>query len=253
MLTMLVALAFVLARNIVKLVVERRRGLPFSRFRAKLVLALLGLTIVPSVLVLLVGERADSQQHARWFSRAGRRGADIGARTIASDYYANAKCRCAGHAARIARELPRRGASRGRSRRDPARGRPGTCAKDGSRWSRFIASQPGADPSRDRRRRVAGSGSSREPRGLADRLAARSRRAAAIAGTRAARAVGELVRAGVLVRDASGAPRRRRHRQRPAGRRPGAATPGGSPRPTRATASCACCDGRSRASTCRCS
>ena len=41
-LTMLVALVFVLARNIVKLVVERRRGLPFSRFRAKLVLALLG-------------------------------------------------------------------------------------------------------------------------------------------------------------------------------------------------------------------
>ena len=39
---MLVVLVFVLARNIVKLVVERRRGLPFSRFRAKLVLAMLG-------------------------------------------------------------------------------------------------------------------------------------------------------------------------------------------------------------------
>ena len=51
-LTMVVALVFVLARNIVKLFVERRRGLPFSRFRAKLVLALLGLTIVPSLLVL---------------------------------------------------------------------------------------------------------------------------------------------------------------------------------------------------------
>ncbi|MCA1651966.1 MAG: hypothetical protein LC753_17425, partial [Acidobacteria bacterium] len=41
-LTMLVALVFVLARNVVKLAVERRRGLPFSRFRAKLVAALLG-------------------------------------------------------------------------------------------------------------------------------------------------------------------------------------------------------------------
>src|SRR5262245_52050476 len=39
-LTMVIALVFVLARNIVKLLVERRRGLPFSRFRAKLVLAL---------------------------------------------------------------------------------------------------------------------------------------------------------------------------------------------------------------------
>src|SRR5512146_1829223 len=49
-LTILVALVFVLARNIVKLVVERRRGLPFARFRAKLVFAMLGLTIVPSLL-----------------------------------------------------------------------------------------------------------------------------------------------------------------------------------------------------------
>ena len=54
-LTMVLALVFVLARNVVKLLVERRRGLPFSRFRAKLVLAMLGLTIVPSVLVLIVG------------------------------------------------------------------------------------------------------------------------------------------------------------------------------------------------------
>src|SRR5688500_12452210 len=36
-LTILVALTFVLARNIVKLVVERRKALPFARFRFKLV------------------------------------------------------------------------------------------------------------------------------------------------------------------------------------------------------------------------
>src|SRR5512134_489706 len=39
-LTILVVLLFVLARYFVKLAVERRRGLPFSRFRFKLVLAL---------------------------------------------------------------------------------------------------------------------------------------------------------------------------------------------------------------------
>src|SRR3954467_1893854 len=33
-LTMLAALVFVLARNIVKLIVERRKALPFARFRA---------------------------------------------------------------------------------------------------------------------------------------------------------------------------------------------------------------------------
>src|SRR4029077_4786738 len=51
-LTMLVALVFVPARNIVKLIVERRGGLPFARFRAKLVALLLGMTLVPAVLVL---------------------------------------------------------------------------------------------------------------------------------------------------------------------------------------------------------
>ena len=44
-LTLMVALAFVLARNVLKLVVERRRALPFARFRAKLVAALLGMTL----------------------------------------------------------------------------------------------------------------------------------------------------------------------------------------------------------------
>jgi two-component system, NtrC family, nitrogen regulation sensor histidine kinase NtrY len=67
--TMLLALGFVLARNVIKLVVERRRGLPFSRFRLKLVAALLGLTIVPSVLVLLAGSELIRQTTARWFSQ----------------------------------------------------------------------------------------------------------------------------------------------------------------------------------------
>src|SRR6266496_3793881 len=67
--TMLLALGFVLARNVIKLVVERRRGLPFSRFRLKLVAALLGLTIVPSVLVLLAGSELIRQTTTRWFSQ----------------------------------------------------------------------------------------------------------------------------------------------------------------------------------------
>src|SRR5512143_3665542 len=47
-LTMILALVFVLARNIVKMIVERRRGLPFARFRSKLVVVLLGMTLIPS-------------------------------------------------------------------------------------------------------------------------------------------------------------------------------------------------------------
>jgi len=104
-LTMLVALVFFLARNIVKLVVERRRGLPFSRFRAKLVLALLGLTIVPSVLVLIVGSELIRSSTQKWFSQPID---DVlmAATRIAQDYYRDRQSTVAGHAARIARELP---------------------------------------------------------------------------------------------------------------------------------------------------
>src|SRR5437867_1023281 len=54
-LTMLAALLFVLARYVVKLIVERRKALPFARFRFKLVVLLLGMTLVPALLVLIVG------------------------------------------------------------------------------------------------------------------------------------------------------------------------------------------------------
>ena len=48
---MLLALGFLLARNVIKLIVEQRRAVPFARFRAKLVAALVGMTLIPSVLV----------------------------------------------------------------------------------------------------------------------------------------------------------------------------------------------------------
>ncbi len=104
-LTMLVALVFVLARNIVKLVVERRRGLPFSRFRAKLVLALLGLTIVPCVLVLIVGSELIRSSTEKWFSQPID---DVlsAATRVAQDYYREREQSVTAHAARIARELP---------------------------------------------------------------------------------------------------------------------------------------------------
>ena len=104
-LTMLVALVFVLARNIVKLAVERRRGLPFSRFRAKLVLALLGLTIVPCVLVLIVGSELIRSSTEKWFSQPID---DVltAATRVAQDYYRERQLSVTSHAARIARELP---------------------------------------------------------------------------------------------------------------------------------------------------
>ena len=67
-LTMVVALVFVLARNIVKLLLERRRGRPFARFRANLVALLIGMTLVPAMLVLAVGSELIRTSVGRWFN-----------------------------------------------------------------------------------------------------------------------------------------------------------------------------------------
>ena len=104
-LTMVLALVFVLARNIVKLVVERRRGLPFSRFRAKLVLALLGLTIVPSVLVLFVGGELIRSSTQLWFSQPVDE-VLRSANEIGGEYYREREAIVADHARRIATAMP---------------------------------------------------------------------------------------------------------------------------------------------------
>src|SRR5438874_13382136 len=103
--TMLLALAFVLARNVVKLLVERRRGLPFSRFRLKLVAALLGLTIVPAVLVLLAGSELIRQTTDRWFSQPV---SDVltSANAIASAFYRDREDSAKAQASLLAKTLP---------------------------------------------------------------------------------------------------------------------------------------------------
>src|SRR5438067_12692534 len=103
-LTMLLALSFVLARNIVKLIVERRKALPFARFRAKLVLLLLGMTFVPAVLVLIVGSELMIQSVDRWFN-APMDEILTSANKIAGDYYAERQLLVSDHANRIARAL----------------------------------------------------------------------------------------------------------------------------------------------------
>jgi two-component system nitrogen regulation sensor histidine kinase NtrY len=103
-LTMLAALVFVLARNIIKLVVERRRALPFARFRAKLVALLLVMTLVPTVLVLIVGSELIRTNIDRWFNAPM---AEIlsSANQIAGDYYHEQQMLASDHANRLARTL----------------------------------------------------------------------------------------------------------------------------------------------------
>ncbi len=103
-LTMLAALVFVLARNLVKLVVERRRALPFARFRAKMVALMLALTLVPAVLVLAVGSELIRTSVDRWFN-APMDEVLASANQIASDYYHERQLLVSDHAGRIASAL----------------------------------------------------------------------------------------------------------------------------------------------------
>ena len=104
-LMMLLALGFVLARNVIKLAVERRRGLPFSRFRAKLVGALLGLTIVPALLVLLVGSWLIRSSTQKWVSQPVD-AVLTSAKQIAAEYYREHEAIVVGHASSVAGAVP---------------------------------------------------------------------------------------------------------------------------------------------------
>src|SRR5688572_26152976 len=85
-LAMLAVLVFVLARNIIKLWVERRQGAPFARFRAKLVAALLAMTILPATLVSVIGSQYLRSSVNRWFSAPVDEALNA-AKNIAKVYY----------------------------------------------------------------------------------------------------------------------------------------------------------------------
>lgn len=104
-LLLLAGLSFVLVRNVLKLWVEQRHAAPFARFRAKLVAALLAMTIVPAVLVLLSGGQIIRDSAARWFSEPVDEVLGA-AQEIARVYYREGQETSALHARRIARLLP---------------------------------------------------------------------------------------------------------------------------------------------------
>jgi nitrogen fixation/metabolism regulation signal transduction histidine kinase len=105
-LTMLAALVFVLARHIVKLVVERRRGRPFARLRGKLVALLLGMTLIPAVLVLAVGSEIIRTNMDRWFT-APMDEILASANQMATEYRRERQALVQQHAERVARGVAR--------------------------------------------------------------------------------------------------------------------------------------------------
>jgi two-component system nitrogen regulation sensor histidine kinase NtrY len=67
-LILLVLLIFLVTRNLVKLVFERRHGIFGARLRTRLVLAFVGLSLVPSVLLFFVAEGFLNAAIENWFN-----------------------------------------------------------------------------------------------------------------------------------------------------------------------------------------
>ncbi len=67
-LLLILVLLFILFRDLVKLVLERRRKVLGSRFRTKLVLAFLGLSVIPSIFIFFVANDFINDSVSQWFN-----------------------------------------------------------------------------------------------------------------------------------------------------------------------------------------
>jgi two-component system nitrogen regulation sensor histidine kinase NtrY len=67
-LVLLILLMFLVVRNLVKLVLERRRGIVGARLRTRLVLAFVGLSLIPTIMLFFVAEGFISRTIDNWFS-----------------------------------------------------------------------------------------------------------------------------------------------------------------------------------------
>lgn len=101
-LILLILLIFLVTRNLVKLVFERRRGILGSRLRTRLVLAFVGLSLVPSVLLFFVAQGFLSAAIENWFNVRVESSLE-GSLNVAQSYYEFA----ANNALHFAREIGR--------------------------------------------------------------------------------------------------------------------------------------------------
>ncbi len=67
-LSLILILVFILLRNLVRLAVERRTGVLGSRFRTKLVLTYVGLSLLPVLFIFLIATNLLQRSIDRWFS-----------------------------------------------------------------------------------------------------------------------------------------------------------------------------------------
>jgi len=196
-LTLLLGLLFVLGRNLVRVLLERRRGVLGARFRLRLLLVFLLMAVAPSLLLMVVGTDLIQQAVDRWFNVDVERILSS-SQALGTALRESLADRSRIHARVLGREIEARGllgeAGQGRLRRAvEAR------AQDLSIDMASVFSRQGEVLAVVNPRLPANpdEGASTEP--LADAIMAGGQSEAVVPFAR-----GELLRAGVPIRDASG-------------------------------------------------
>ncbi|MBI1951505.1 MAG: HAMP domain-containing protein [Acidobacteria bacterium] len=105
---LILTLLTLLMRNLIKALVERRRGILGSRFRTKLVFSLLMLWLVPSMIIFWAALHLIQRSVDRWFNDPMDRLTEA-SQQIVETYYGDARKRGAAFAGEVARRLEEAG------------------------------------------------------------------------------------------------------------------------------------------------
>jgi two-component system nitrogen regulation sensor histidine kinase NtrY len=109
---LLILLIFLIVRNLVKLIYERRRGIVGSKLRTRLVAAFVGLSLIPTVLLFLVSINFLSYSIDNWFSRRIGDGLNR-ALEVAQIYYQQSADQAKYYARQISADITRNGLYKG--------------------------------------------------------------------------------------------------------------------------------------------
>ena len=101
---LLLVLAFVLGRNLIKLFLERKHSARGAKFKTKLVVIFIGFALVPSALIVLIGSRLISTSVDRWFSHPVEE-VLVGAQDVVEHYFQEKHASATFYARSLSREI----------------------------------------------------------------------------------------------------------------------------------------------------
>jgi two-component system nitrogen regulation sensor histidine kinase NtrY len=105
---LLILLVFLVVRNLAKLAFERRRGILGSRLRVRLVIAFVGLSLVPTLIMFLIAGGFVTRSFERWFD-VQVESALQGSLEISQTYYQNSANNALYYAKQLSRMISEQG------------------------------------------------------------------------------------------------------------------------------------------------